>query len=192
MNEDAQFLHKYLWKLKTHVKIKKIMWFHRGKVWYEQKITLPNKNGRGVQNVVSVIKWRRYNIFFISCPFIRIIWPMINFTYSIPPPANITNMFGNWLNGIDKDTKARIHMGVSAVCWATWHCQNNLIFNKQIGFNLLQVIRMAMHWIHLWSYILPVNQWEPLAIGCNLLLVVARDFYFQVIAWRHINTIKNG
>jgi hypothetical protein len=23
----------------------------------------------------------------------------------------------NWLNGIDKDTKARIRMGVSSICW---------------------------------------------------------------------------
>jgi hypothetical protein len=40
-------------------------------------------------------------------------------------------MFGNWLNGIDKDIKARIRMGVSAICWEIWHCRNNIIFNKQ-------------------------------------------------------------
>jgi hypothetical protein len=38
---------------------------------------------------------------FISCPFVRIIWCMIYFTYNIPSSANITNMFDNWLNGID-------------------------------------------------------------------------------------------
>jgi hypothetical protein len=65
---------------------------------------------------------------------------MIHFTYNIPPPANITNMFGNWLNRIDKDTKARIRMRVSAMYWAIWHCQNNIIFNKQTGFSFLQVI----------------------------------------------------
>jgi hypothetical protein len=32
MNEDAQFLHKYLWKLKLPLKIKIFMWFLRGKV----------------------------------------------------------------------------------------------------------------------------------------------------------------
>jgi hypothetical protein len=87
--------------------------------------------------------------------------------YLVQQPANITYMFGNWLNGIDKDTKARIRMGVSAVCWAIWNCQNNIIFNKQTGFNFLQVIRMAAHGIHLWSYILLVGQRDPMAIGCS-------------------------
>jgi hypothetical protein len=36
---------------------------------------------------------------------------MVYFTYNIPPPTNITNMFGNWLNGVDKTDKARIHIG---------------------------------------------------------------------------------
>jgi hypothetical protein len=31
---------------------------------------------------------------------------MIFFTYNIPPPANITNMFGNWLNGVKKMDKS--------------------------------------------------------------------------------------
>jgi hypothetical protein len=97
---------------------------------------------------------------------------------NIPPPLNITNMFVNWLNGMDKVSKAKIRMGVSAICWAIWNCRNNIIFNKQTGFNFLQVIQMAADWIHLWSYILPVDQREPMAIGCNRLLMVAQDFYF--------------
>jgi hypothetical protein len=36
--------------------------------------------------------------------------------YNIPLPANITHMIGNLLNGLDKDAKARIRIGVSAVC----------------------------------------------------------------------------
>jgi hypothetical protein len=32
MNEDAQFLHKYLWKIKIPLNIKIFMWFLRGKV----------------------------------------------------------------------------------------------------------------------------------------------------------------
>jgi hypothetical protein len=39
------------------------------------------------------------------------------FTF-IPAPSNIKNLFGNWLNGIDKNTKARIHVGVYDLLWA--------------------------------------------------------------------------
>jgi hypothetical protein len=52
---------------------------------------------------------------FISCPFVCIIWRMIHFTYNIPTPSNITDMFGNWLNGVPKEIKARIRIGVSAL-----------------------------------------------------------------------------
>jgi hypothetical protein len=33
---------------------------------------------------------------------------MIYLTYDLPPPTNITNMFGKWVNGVDKTDEARI------------------------------------------------------------------------------------
>jgi hypothetical protein len=39
---------------------------------------------------------------------------MIYLTYNLPPPANITNMFGKWLNGVGKTDKAKIRIGISA------------------------------------------------------------------------------
>jgi hypothetical protein len=85
----------------------------------------------------------------ISCPNVRIIWRMIYFTYNLPPPTNIINVFGNWLNGMPTDVKARIRIGISALCWSIWTYQNNIIFNKQNNINFLQVIRLVAHWIHL-------------------------------------------
>jgi hypothetical protein len=55
---------------------------------------------------------------FLSCPFAKILWHIIYFTYNIPSPTNIKNMFGNWLNGIDKRTKDRTRIGISALCWS--------------------------------------------------------------------------
>ena len=82
---------------------------------------------------------------FIECPFVKIIWTVVYSTYNITPPSNITNMFGNWLNGVDKQTKARIRIGVSAICWSIWNCRNNLIFNIARNFHAMQVINMAAH-----------------------------------------------
>ena len=39
-------------------------------------------------------------------------------------------MFGNWLNGVDKQSKALIRVGVSALCWSIWRCRNDFIFNN--------------------------------------------------------------
>jgi hypothetical protein len=77
---------------------------------------------------------------FIDCPFVKIIWRMIYLTYNLPPLANVTNMFGNWLNGVNKQDKARIRIGISAVCWSIWTTRNDITFNKQTGTNFLQVI----------------------------------------------------
>jgi two-component response regulator (ARR-B family) len=54
-----------------------------------------------------------------------------------------------------------------------------MVFDKQKGTNFVQVIRLAVHWIEQWSFLLPVDQWEPMVIGCNQLLTVAQHFYFQ-------------
>jgi hypothetical protein len=37
-----------------------------------------------------------------------------------PPPLNIINLFGNWLNGISKKKKPQIRVGVCAVLWAIY------------------------------------------------------------------------
>jgi two-component response regulator (ARR-B family) len=78
---------------------------------------------------------------------------------------------------------------ISALCWSIWTCQNNIIFYNQKGTNFLQVIRLATHWIELWSLLLPEDQGEPMVTGCNRLRTVAQDFYFQATGWRHISRL---
>jgi two-component response regulator (ARR-B family) len=100
-------------------------------------------------------------------------------------------MFGRWLNGVRKDDKQKIRIGVSAICWAVWRTRNDIIFNKQNGTNFLQVIRRATHSIQQWVFLLPVEHQEDMVIGCNRMLVVAHDFFFQATGWRHLNRIAN-
>jgi hypothetical protein len=116
---------------------------------------------------------------------------MIYLTYNLPPPANVTNMFGNWLNGVNKQDKARIRIGISAVCWSIWTTRNGIIFNKQTGTNFLQVIRRATHWIQQWALLLPEDQRENMATGCNRLLTVTQDFFFQATGWRHTSRLRD-
>jgi hypothetical protein len=60
---------------------------------------------------------------FISCPFARLVWRVVYVTYDIPPASNITNIFRNWLNGIDKKTKTKIRIGVSALYRLFWNLE---------------------------------------------------------------------
>jgi hypothetical protein len=141
----------------------------------------------------SVIPMKQSSIcLFLACPFTKIVWRVIYFAYNIPAPSNITNMFGKWLNGVSKHGKARIRIGISALCWSIWTCRNDMVFNKQKSTNFLQVIRRAAHWIQLWALLLPEDQREDMVTGCNRLLTVVRDFFFQATGWRHISRISNG
>lgn len=125
MNGHTRFLYKYLWKLKVPLKIKIFMWFLKNKVLLT-KDNLAKRNWNGCQKFVFCDSLESIDHLFLSCPFARIIWRMVYFAYNIPPPSNI----GNWLNWVDKMSKARIRIGVSALCWSIWTCRNNIVFKK--------------------------------------------------------------
>jgi hypothetical protein len=100
---------------KIPLKIKNFMWFLNNKVFLT-KDNLAKRNGCTKCCFCDSIEYVEH--LFLSCPFARIVWRMIYFTYNIPLSTNITNMFGNWLNGVDRNDKARTHIGVSALCWS--------------------------------------------------------------------------
>ena len=93
--------------------------------------------------------------------------------------ANIANLFGTWLNGIDKVTKARIRIGVAAILWTIWNCRNDIIFNNKFSTHYLQVIHQACSSIHLWSFLLPVDQRGLMDAGCSRLLAIMRAIFSQ-------------
>jgi hypothetical protein len=191
MNGHTPFLRKYLWKLKIPLKIKIFMWFLNSKVLLT-KDNLAKRKWNGCQKCCFCNESETIHHLFLSCPFARIIWRIIYCTFNIPPPANITNMFGNWLNGVTKWDKNRIRIGISAVCWSIWTSRNDLIFNRQKGTNFLQVIRRAAFWIQQWAFLLPEDQREIMDTGCNRTLTVTQDFFSQATGWRHSSRIQNG
>ena len=56
----------------------------------------------------------------------------------------------------------------------------------------LQVIRRAAFWIQQWAFLLPQDQREIMDTGCNRLLTVTQDFFFQAAEWRRTNRLQNG
>jgi two-component response regulator (ARR-B family) len=57
--------------------------------------------------------------------------------------------------------------------------RNEVVFNRSANSNFLQVIQRVASLIYLWSYLLPVEQREPLATGCNRLMAVVRAIFNQ-------------
>ena len=111
---------------------------------------------------------------FISCYFVKNIWRLVHFTFNITPPTSVSDLFGTWLNGVDKEIKARIRIGVSAFLWAIWNCRNDIVFNKIQTPHFLQVVLKATYWIQQWSLLLPVAQRDHMHSGCTRMMAVVR------------------
>jgi hypothetical protein len=190
MNDHTPYLRKYLWKLKIPLKIKIFMWFLSNKVLLT-KDNLVKRNWKGCTKCVFCGEHETIEHLFIECPFAKIIWRIVFFAYDLPPPANVTNMFGNWLNGVDKKVKAYIRIGVSALCWSIWRCRNNIMFNRAKNLNILQVIHMLVHWVQLWALLLPQSQRDAMDTGCRWLLMVARDILSRA-GWQHISRLEDA
>jgi hypothetical protein len=107
----------------------------------------------------------------------------VHMAFNITPPTSISHLFGNWLNGIIKTEKINIRVGVCAILWTIWHVRNDFIFNKTKFPSFLQVIPLATHWIHMWSFLQAAEQRQDMDIGWNHLATVARDIYSR-FGWR--------
>jgi hypothetical protein len=175
LNGHIVFLKKYIWKMKVPLKIKIFMWFLHKKVILT-KDNLAKRNWQGCVKCCFCDQDETIQHLFISCPFTKMIWRIIYMAFNIPPPSNITNMFGNWLNGVAKKDKVHIRVGVCALLWAIWNVRNDYIFNRKSFPSFLQVVPLATHWIHMWSYLQPAEERQAMDIGCNRLATVARDF----------------
>jgi hypothetical protein len=189
MNGHTVFLKKYLWKIKVPFKIGIFMWFLYKKVILT-KDNLAKIRWTGCTKCVFCGSKETIDHLFISYHFSRLVWRVVHFSFNIPPPMNITNLFGNWLNGIDKKTKERIRVGVCALIWTIWNCRNEVVFNRCANPNFLQIIHRSASLIHVWSYLLPVEQQEPLDIGCNRLMAVVRAIFNQG-GWLHSRRIRD-
>jgi hypothetical protein len=176
--------------MKIPLKIKIFMWFLSNKVLLT-KDNLAKRQWNGCTKCVFCGEQETVEHLFLSCPFAKLIWRTVNFTNNLPPPTNITNMFGNWLNGVDKQSKVLIRIGVSALCWSIWRCRNDIIFNNKKNFNFLQVIFSMVHWIQLWALLSPPEQRDVMASGCTRLQMVAQDILCRA-GWQHISRLEDA
>jgi hypothetical protein len=91
MNGHIVFLQKYIWKLTVPLKIKILTWF-RHKKCILIKGYLVKLNWDSCKKSVFCDSEESINHLFSACPFARLIWRVVHFTFAIPAPANVTNM----------------------------------------------------------------------------------------------------
>jgi hypothetical protein len=142
------------------------MWFFHHKVLLT-KDNLSKRNWDGSKTCCFCHKEETIQHLFFECPFAKVIWCIVHMTFSLVPPKNVTNLFGNWLKGIPKKEVMQIRVGVCAIVWTMWNVRNNFIFNNPKSLTFLQIIPMAIHWIRTWSYLQPVEGRQDMDSECN-------------------------
>jgi hypothetical protein len=102
-----------LWKLKLTLRIKVFGWYLRKGVILT-KDNLARQNWNGSKACVFCHQDETIKHLFFQCRFARSIWSVIQVASTLFPPCNITNIFGNWLNGINNRFKKHIRVGAIA------------------------------------------------------------------------------
>jgi hypothetical protein len=166
MNGYIVFLKKYIWKIKVPLKIHIFMWFLYKKVVLTKE-NFAKRRWTGCTKCVFYGSNETIEHLFISCHFSRVVWRVVHFTFNIHSPMNITNRFGNLLNGIDKKINDRIHVGVCALVWTIWNCWNEVVFNRCANPNFSTGNSQGDFIDTSVVISIPMEQRGPLDIGCN-------------------------
>jgi hypothetical protein len=91
---------------------------------------------KGATNVVSAIIMKLFNLFFY-CHVARVAWQIVNIATGIPKANSIRFILEGCITSIRTKEKHLILVGVAAMFWSIWLCQNDIVFNKKPIISLL-------------------------------------------------------
>jgi hypothetical protein len=171
-----------LWKLKIPLRIKVFGWYLRKGVILT-KDNLAKRNWHGSKKCVFCHQDETIKHLFFHCRVARSIWSVIQVASTLFPPCSITNIFGNWLNGIDNRFKKHIRVGAIAFIWSLWLCRNDKVFNDK-NSSILQVIYRVIGSLRLWSSLQRPQDRDLYMEVCARLEATARDTFSQH-GWPH-------
>jgi hypothetical protein len=126
---------------------------------------------------------KQLNTCFFQCCLARSIWSVIQVASTLFPPRSITNIFGNWLNGIDNRFKKHIRVGAISFIWSLWLCRNDEVFNNK-NSSILQVIYRAIGILRLWSSLQHIQDRDLYTEVYARLEATVRHTFFQH-GWLH-------
>jgi hypothetical protein len=67
---------------------------------------------------------------FFDCVLAKFIWRIIQLTFGLGEPINVTNIYGAWAQNMNLRSKRLLYVGIDAMFWRMWLSQNDAIFNK--------------------------------------------------------------
>ena len=102
------------------------------------------------KNVVSVILRKPFNTFF-NCFYAKFLWRAVHILFGISPPSNMDDLFIRWSKLLNKKYNSLLLTAASALCWAVWITQNEVVFDKCRPKSFLQVLFKGTHWLRQWA-----------------------------------------
>jgi hypothetical protein len=138
---------------------------------------LVRRNWNGSKACVFCHQDETIKYLFFYYRFARSIWSVIQVASTLFPPRSITNIFKNWLNGINNRFKKNIRVGAIAFIWSLWLCRNDKVFNDK-NSSFLQVIYRGST-LHLSSSLQRVEDHDLFTGVCARLEATARDTFSQ-------------
>jgi hypothetical protein len=98
-----------LWKLKIPLRINVFGWYLRRGVVLT-KDNLAKRNWQGSKLYAFCNQDETIKHLFFRCGFAKSIRSVIQLASALYPPCSVTNIFGNWLNGVDPRFKTHIRV----------------------------------------------------------------------------------
>jgi hypothetical protein len=133
----------YLWKLKLPLKVKIFLWFLFRRVIF--KDNLVKRSWHGDTKCCFCNNHETIQHFFEDCMMAKFIWRVIQLTFGIGPPVSINQMFRIWVINMKSNLRNLFLVGIGPLLWAIWLSQNDIIFDKSLGFSYMQVIFRGTH-----------------------------------------------
>jgi hypothetical protein len=139
--------HMVLWKMKIPLQIRNFMWYLKhGVVLTKDNLAWRNWNGN--KHCVFCLHSESIQHLFFYCHFAKFLWRVVQTTFNIVNPTSVAHVFNGWANGLWKQVKSLLLVGVATLCWVLWTSRNDMMFDNAPIKTYMLVLFRVTYWLH--------------------------------------------
>jgi hypothetical protein len=120
---------------------------------------------------------------FFDCVLAKFIWRIIQLTFGLGEPINVTNIYGAWAQNMNLRSKRLLYVGIGAMFWGMWLNRNDVIFNKTSISSYMQVIFRGTHWARTWALFRKEENRTAIQAACRLVETMTIEIFAKHGWW---------